>query len=154
MFGAIMNKAASMAMFAIILFFGGCSRCNLETELTHQAAVPLVESLTQYAQKNGIPQTFEQTGELPYPLKPCTQKPDLIECEVFKEGYYFQLDGQYFSVRLLKYPTVEEPKGFGLYVVHNYTSCSYEIYNDAKVLPTPLKPSCSLIGRCRDWGRQ
>ena len=139
-----------LAVSVWAMSFGGY--CELEGEKTHKAAVPVVEALAAYAEKNGIPNldNFDQIEEIPYELKPCSERPDLIECEVLKDGYYFQADDDFYSVRMWK----GYPSGFGLAVIHNYTDCEYSLFNDGKIENAYLQPACSLIGKCAGWFRQ
>ena len=76
--------------------------CELEGEKTHKAAIPVVEALAAYAEKNGIPNldNFDQIEGIPYELKPCSERPDLMECEVLKWGYYFKTEEGYFSIAM------------------------------------------------------
>lgn len=134
--------------------FGG--HCELESEKTHEVAIPVVEALAAYAEKNGIPNLdgFDQIEGIPYELKPCSEKPDLMECKVLKRGYYFQVEEEYYSIRMGGIPTKEDPIGFGVDIAHNYTDCSYTIYRKKKLSSTYLQPACSLIGTCAGWFRQ
>jgi len=126
--------------------------CELEGEKTHKAALPVVEALAAYAGKNGIPNldSFEQIEGIPYELRPCSERPDLMECEVLKDGYYFQISEEYYSIRMWK----GYPSGFGLTMIHNYTDCEYSLMHNHKINPAYLQPACSLIGKCAGWFRQ
>lgn len=139
---------ASLSVWA--MSFGG--HCELEGEKTHKAAIPVVEALAAYAEKNGIPNldSFDQIEGMPYELKPCSERPDLMECEVLKNGYYFQVSDEYYSIRMWE----GYPSGLGLAVIHNYTDCEYSLVNDGKIDHTYSQPACSLIGRCAGWFRQ
>ena len=126
--------------------------CKLEQEATHKAAVPVVEALAAYAKEHGIPNldSFEQIEGIPYELKPCSERPDLMECEVLKDGYYFQRGEDFYSIRLWR----GYPSGFGLAVIHNYTNCEYSLLKNNKIEDQYLRPACSLIGECTGWFRQ
>jgi hypothetical protein len=130
--------------------------CKLEQEATHQAAVPIVEALAAYAKEHGIPNldSFEQIEGIPYELKPCSERHDLMECEVLKRGYYFQTEDGFFSIAMGGNPTQKDPIGFMLSITHNYTNCGYGIYKKGKIKSTYLQPTCSLIGNCAGWFRQ
>ena len=134
--------------------FGGY--CELEGEKTHKAAIPVVEALAAYAEKNGIPNldNFDQVEGIPYELKPCSERPDLMECEVLKDGYYFQIGEDYYTVRMSGIPSREKPIGFGMDISYNYTNCSYTIYKKKALTASYMQPACSLIGRCAGWFRQ
>ena len=130
--------------------------CELEGEETHKAAIPVVEALAAYAEKNGIPNldNFEQIEGIPYELKPCSKRPDLMECEVLKRGYFFQTEEGYFSIAMGGNPTREKPRGFSLSIVHNYTKCNTNVYYDGQIEKNYSILACSLIGRCRGWFKQ
>ena len=130
--------------------------CELESEQTHKVAKPIVEALAAYAKENGIPNldNFDQIKEIPYELKPCSERPDLMECQVLKEGYYFQIGKDYYSIAMGGSPTRENPKGFLFTIAHNYTVCGSSIYNNGKIDNTYLEFTCSLNGKCAAWFRQ
>ena len=125
--------------------------CKLEQEATHKAAVPVVEALAAYAKEHGIPNldSFEQIEGIPYKLKPCSERPDLMECEVLKDGYYFQTNDGFFTLRLSG-----KPQGFALQIAHNCTDCSYTIFRYQKLTKKYLQPTCVLNGKCAGWFRQ
>lgn len=130
--------------------------CELEGEKTHQAALPIVEALAVYTQKNGIPNldNFDQIEGIPYELKPCSERPDLMECEVLKDGYYFQIEDNHYSIAMTKNLNPSRPKALILNIAHNYTICIYTIYVKDKLLSNYLQPACSLNGKCAGWFRQ
>lgn len=129
--------------------FGGY--CELEGEKTHKAAVSVVEALAVYAEKNGIPNldNFDQIEGIPYELKPCSGRLDFMECEVLKEGYYFKIGDDLYSMKFSK-----KPGGFGLKIAHKYTVCGYTIFRKGKITDTYNEPACSLNGKCTGWFRQ
>jgi len=130
--------------------------CELEGEKTHKAALPVLEALAAYAEKNGIPNldSFEQIEGIPYELKPCSERPELMECEVLDDGYYFQIGEDYYAVGMAGSPTNNKPKGFFLSVAHNYTICDTLIFYDGHLVDTYSKLTCSLNGKCAGWFRQ
>jgi len=130
--------------------------CELEGEKTHKAALPVVEALAAYAERNGIPNfdSFEQIKGIPYELKPCSERPDLMECEGMEDGYFFQLDNEYYSIALWGGERNSKLVTFGLFIAHNYSTCSYEIYDMEKVKTDYMQKSCSLSGKCAGWFRQ
>ena len=134
--------------------FGG--HCELEGEKTHKAAVPVVEALASYAKKNGIPNldNFDQIKRIPYELKPCSERPELMECEVLKEGYFFQIDEEYYSITMTKNLNPSRPPVLILNISHRYTLFMYTIYVKDKVIKNYIQPACSLIGKCAGWFRQ
>jgi len=73
-----------------------------------------------------------------------------MECEVLKDGYYFQIEDDYYSIRMWKV----YPSGFGLKIAHNYTVCGYTIFRKGKITDTYNEPACSLNGKCTGWFRQ
>jgi len=139
---------------SIVFIFIGCQNCKLEKEKTHKVAVPIVESLAKYAKTNGIPKSFKDIKDFPYKLESCSKKPNILECKVLENGYFFIKDGKYYVIKLWLYPFEKSPKGFGLKIIHNTTNCGYDIYFNNKVRQNYYIPSCSLIGKCRGWGRQ
>jgi len=125
--------------------------CELESEKTHKAALPIVEALAKYAEKNGEPHAddFKQIKQMPYEVKPCSERPDLMVCQVLKDGYFFHIDRDYYSIRLWR----AYPSGFGLESTHRYTVCIYFIY-DGILTKNYAKPACSLNNKCAGWFRQ
>jgi hypothetical protein len=130
--------------------------CELESEQTHKVAKPIVEALAAYAKENGIPNldNFDQIKEIPYELKPCSERPDLMECQVLKEGYYFQIGKDYYSIRMWGGERNMKLVSFGLDISHNFTICSYGIYDKEEGLDKYLQPNCYLNGKCAAWFRQ
>jgi len=142
-------------LFITMFFiFTGCQNCKLEKEKTHQAAIPIVEALAKYAKINGIPKSFYDIKNFPYKLESCSKKPNILECKVLKDGYYFIKDNQFYSVKFSWTPNKEQLLGFGIFVAHNTTACYYDIYLDKKLNNNYLKPACSMIGSCKGWGKQ
>ena len=138
----------------IVFIFIGCTNCKLEKDITHNTALPIVKSLARYAKVNGIPKSFKEVKDFPYKLEPCSKKPNILECKVLKDGYFFIKNGQYYSIKLWFYPFENSPKGFGLIIIHNTTNCGYDIFRNKRVRNNYLQPACSMIGKCRGWGRQ
>lgn len=137
------------------VYLTGCNKnCTLETEKVETAVAPLVETLANYAQSNGIPKSLADLKNLPYSLEPCTKKPDLTICKEFEEEYVFEKDHEYYSVGIGWIPTQTSPNGFSLNVTHHTTYCSYEIFYNGRLEPNYSKPTCSLIGSCKGWGKQ
>ena len=139
---------------SIAYIFIGCLDCRLEDKKVHKIATPIIDSLHKYAIKNGIPKSFKNIINLPYNLKPCSSKPDLPECKILKDGYFFVKDGEYYVVKLWLYPFEYSPKGFGLIIVYHTTNCGYDIYSNSKIKVNYKQPACSMIGRCTGFFRQ
>jgi hypothetical protein len=139
---------------AIFVLLQGCTTCKLEKEKPHLAAIPIVKSLANYAKSNGIVKSFKDIKDFPYKLEPCSKKPNISECKVLKDGYYFIKDNEYYSVNIIYFPNKKVPLGFGLAIIHNTTDCAYEIYFNKKLKKDYSKASCSMIGSCKGWGRQ
>ncbi len=132
----------------------GCQNCKLEKDKTHKVAVPIVESLAKYAKEQGIPKSFKDIKDFPYKLEACSKHSNILECKVLKNGYFFIKDSEYYSIDFAWIGLESDPKGFGLAIVHNTTDCAYEIYLNKKLERNYLKPTCSLIGSCKGWGKQ
>jgi len=149
-----MKKILPFIITTVIFIFTSCKNCKLESDKTHQAAIPIVEALAKYAKTNGIPKSFDDIKNFPYKLEPCSKKPDILVCKVLKDGYYFNKDNQFYSVKIRWIPNKEQLSGFGIFVIHNTTACYYDIYFDKKLNNNYFKPACSLIGSCKGWGKQ
>ena len=139
-------------LIGIVFIFTGCQNCKLEKEITHNTAVPIVKSLAKYAEVNGIPKSFKDVKDFPYKLEPCSKKPNISECEVLKDGYFFTKDGKYYSVRLWLYPFDNSPIGVGLDIIHNTTHCTYDIYHNNELKKNYSEATCSLT--CKGGLRQ
>lgn len=153
-----MKKIVIIAVVLVVGVWAMSMRghCELESEKTHEVAKPIVKALATYAKEHGIPnlESFEQIEGIPYSLKPCSERPDLEECKGVYQGYYFQLQDNYYCIAMAGSPTKEKPKGFFLSITHNYTVCTVLIYKNGQVLDTKNNFSCSLDGRCSGWFRQ
>jgi hypothetical protein len=139
---------------SMILLFIGCQNCKLEKDKTSKVAIPIVESLAKYAKVNGIPKSFKDIKDFSYKLEPCSKKPNILECKVLADGYYFIKDNEYYSINIIYFPNKKVPLGFGLVIIHNTTDCAYEIYFNKKLKKDYSKASCSMIGSCKGWGKQ
>ncbi len=144
-----------LLLFFIMVLFVGCQfGCKLEGDKTHKVAIPIVEALANYAKQNGIPKSFKDIKNFPYKIEPCSKKPNILVCEVLKEGYYFKYNDEYYAIDFAWFALKTAPNGFGLKINYNTTLCGYEIYHSGKLKSNYLKPFCSMIGGCEAWGRQ
>jgi hypothetical protein len=139
---------------SMVFLFIGCQNCRLEKDKTSKVAIPIVESLAKYAKVNGIPKSFKDIKDFPYKLEPCSKKPNILECKVLTDGYYFIKNNEYYSVRLSWIPNKQMLTGFGLDIMHNTTNCYYTIYHHKKIEKNYLESACSMIGSCKGWGKQ
>ena len=139
---------------SMVFLFIGCQNCKLEKDKTSKVAIPIVESLAKYAKVNGIPKSFKDVKDFPYKLEPCSKKPNILECKVLSDGYFFIEDNEYYSINIIYFPNKKAPLGFGLAIIHNTTDCAYEIYFNKKLKKNYSKASCSMIGSCKGWGKQ
>jgi len=137
-------------LIGLLFIFTGCQKCKLEENLTHNVAIPIVESLAKYAKQNGIPKSFKDIKNFPYKLESCSKKSNIRECKILNDGYFFKKDGKYYSLKLWIYSI----NGFGIKIIHNTTNCGYDIYSNGKVNKNYYNPTCSLTGDCQQWGRQ
>lgn len=138
----------------MVFIFIGCTNCKLEKEKTHKVAVPIVESLAKYAKVNGIPKSFKDIKDFPYKLESCSKKPNISECKVLKNGFYFIKDSEYYSIDFGWIPSKVNPRGFNLVIIHNTTDCIYEIYYNDELVKNHSESTCSMIGSCKGWGKQ
>jgi len=138
--------------------FGG--HCKFEGEKTHEVAKPIVEALAVYAKEHGRPQSIADVKGIPYPLKPCTDKADVKECDVYadyKDAHYFQIQDEHYAVIVYGWSGPVSKNDFGFKIVHNDTRCRYSILKNEKVVDNTsvsYDRRCGLLGSCKAWGKQ
>lgn len=157
---SIRSKSMKQITILVILLLAmnGCaSKCKFEGKETHEVAKLIVEALAAYAEKHGRPQSIADVKAIPYALKSCTDQVSVKECDVFvdyRNAYYFQIQDRNYAVIVYGWGGPVSKNDFGFKILHNDTRCSYPIYKKGQIIKDYSKGGCSLLGRCKAWGKQ
>ena len=149
-----MNKV--LILLGLVVVLGGCVKnCGEDSAKIHKLTKPIVEVLAVYTKEHGEPKSMIDVKGIPYKLMPCSDNPELHECNTLKQCYFFKVDDEYFTIRLGSWGgKLNTSTGLMLLATHSYTKCLYVIYEDGKLKDNYLSPSCGVLPSCGEGWKQ
>ena len=127
-------KIVIAILVAIALFMGAKRLLCTPDHKVVDASLPLAKVIVEYVEKNGVPKYFSKIENLPYELKECTEKTEIISPNADDstientEKCFFEHQGKKYFVKIESAGL----KGKGFHVVYieikqHSTKCEYVI---------------------------